>query len=448
VILKKMNYKVKGLLPLFFLLAFLGCKKESTNVGLELIGDGISRGESDTTFFASKVRTVESDSLPTSRLPSNILGVVRDPVFGLSKASLVVQPRLKEVGVKLAGNTIDSIRFNLNYDLTAGPMTLGDINSEIAIDIYKLDQSVSIDSVYTHRFNPQLGEKIGEFVGKFDLSNKQVIIGDDTTTVSPKLSVLLNNSFGQELIDAGDDKFTDNQTFLSYLKGIVLVPRDNPLSGEGAIVAVQAYSELSGLEMYYHSTEDTGSMVIPMGNNSVRINAYETTRSAEILTQQMVDGSYSKGYLQSLGGTKLKIGLNDLSSFIELGEQIVINEASIEFIADESVVAGESYPLPPSLILSIPSLDVAGNPLSNSAGFVDFGATYYGGKLDGSSYLFRFTGYLQQLITEYNASGKNNFHGFFLSVPTASPIRPDRTVINTDVAAKEVKVSITYTKLN
>jgi len=90
-----MNYKVKGLLPLFFLLAFWGCKKESTNVGLELIGDGISKGESDTTFFASKVRTVESDSLPTSRLPSNILGVVQDPVFGLSKASLVVQPRLK-----------------------------------------------------------------------------------------------------------------------------------------------------------------------------------------------------------------------------------------------------------------------------------------------------------------------------------------------------------------
>jgi hypothetical protein len=164
----------------------------------------------------------------------------------------------------------------------------------------------------------------------------------------------------------------------------------------------------------------------------------------------MVDGSYSKGYVQSLGGTKLKIGLNDLSSFIERGrgEQIVINEASIEFIADESVVDEDKYPLPPSLILSIPALDMAGDPLSNSAGFVDFGATYYGGKLEGNSYLFRFTGYLQQLITEYNASGKNDFHGFFLSVPTASPIRPDRVVINTDVAAKEVKVSITYTKLN
>ena len=445
-----MNYKVKGLLPLFFLLAFWGCKKESTNVGLELVGDGISKGEKDTTFFASNVRTVESDSLPTSRLPSNILGVVQDPVFGLSKASLVVQPRLKEVGIELAGNTIDSIRFNLNYDLSAGPMTLGDINSEIAIDIYKLDQSVSIDSVYTHRFKPQLGEKIGEFVGKFDLSNKQVIVGDDTTTVSPKLSVLLNNSFGQELLDAGDDKFTDNETFLSYLKGIVLVPRDNSISGEGAIVAVQAYSELSGLEMYYHSTEDTGSMVIPMGNNSVCINAYETTRDAEILTQQMMDGTYSKGYVQSLGGTKVKIDLDEISSFIERGDQIVINEASIVFAIDESVVAGESYPLPPSLILSIPSLDVTGNPTTKSQGFIDFGSSWYGGLLinESSEYEFRFTRYLQELVTEYNSTEKNNFHGFFLSVPTASPIRPDRVVINTDVAAKEVKVYITYTKLN
>jgi hypothetical protein len=443
-----MNYKVKGLLPLFFLLAFLGCKKESTNIGLGLVRADTDKLELDTTFFASKVRTVDSDSLPTSRLPSNILGVVQDPVFGLSKASLVVQPRLKEVGVKLAGNTIDSIRFNLNYDITAIPMTLGDINSEIAIDIYKLDQSVSIDSVYTHRFKPQLGEKIGEFVGKFDLTRKQVITGDDTTTVSPKLSVLLNNSFGQELIDASNDKFTDNETFLSYLKGIVLVPRDNPLSGEGAIVAVQAYSELSGLEVHYHSTDDTGSMAIPMGNNSIRINAYETTHSAEISTQKTVDGSYSKGYLQSLGGTKVKIDLNDLSSFIERGEQIVINEASIVFTVDESVVAGEKYPLPPSLLLSIPILDIAGDPTDNSQGFADFGATYYGGLETDGNYTFRFTQYLQNLITEYNATEKNDFHGFYLSVPTASPIRPDRVVVNTDVATKEVKVYISYTKLN
>lgn len=445
-----MNYKVKGLMPLFFLLAFWGCKKESTELGLALVGEGVSKGESDTTFFASKTRTVTSDSLPTSRLPSNILGAVQDPVFGLSKASLVVQPRLKEVGVKLAGNTIDSIRFNLKYDLTAGPMTLGDINSEVAIDIYKLDQSVSIDSIYTHRFKPQLGEKIGEFIGKFDLTNKQVIVGDDTTTIAPKLSVLLNNSFGQELIDAGDDKFTDNTAFLSYLKGIVLVPRDNPISGEGAIVAVQAYSETSGLEVYYHSTEDTGSMEISMGNNSARINAYETTRSAEIITQQTVDGSYSKGYLQSLGGTKLKIDLNDLSRFIELGEQIVINEASIVFSVDESVVTGESYPLPPSLILSIPELDVAGDPTDKSRGFIDFGSSWYGGLLinESTEYQFRFTRYLQELVTEHNSTGKNNFNGFYLSVPTASPIRPDRAVVNTDVAAKEVKVYISYTKLN
>jgi hypothetical protein len=202
--------------------------------------------------------------------------------------------------------------------------------------------------------------------------------------------------------------------------------------------------------MYYHSTEDTGSMVIPMGNNSVRINAYETTRAAEILTQQMMDGTYSKGYVQSLGGTKVKIDLDEISSFIERGDQIVINEASIVFAIDESVVTGESYPLPPSLILSIPSLDIAGNPTAKSQGFIDFGSSWYGGLLinESSEYEFRFTRYLQELVTEYNSTEKNNFHGFFLSVPTASPIRPDRVVINTDVAAKEVKVYITYTKLN
>ena len=446
-ILNKMNYKVKGLMPLFFLLAFLGCKKESNDIGLGLLGDGISKGESDTAFFANKVRTVESDSLPTSRLPSNILGVVLDPVFGRSKASLVVQPLLSEIGLELKENTIDSIRFNLKYDVSA-PLTFGDINSEVAIDIYKLGQSVSIDSIYSNRFKPQLGDKIGEVIGKFDLSSKQIVMGDDTTTLAPQLSVLLDNSFGQELLDSSDSKFTANDNFLTFLKGIVLVPRDNPISGEGAIVAVEAYSTVSGLELHYHTTDDTSSLIIPMGLSSVRINAYETDLSPEIVTQQTVDGTYSKGYLQSLGGTKVKIDLDDLSQFIERGEQIVINEASIVFEADESVVDEEKYQLPPSLILSIPGIDDDGQPTENSTGFIDFGVSYYGGLEEDGSYTFRFNRYLQQLITQYNETGENDFHGFYLSVPTASPIRPDRAVINTDVDNKEVKVYISYTKLN
>ncbi|HAY88337.1 MAG TPA: hypothetical protein DCY51_02735, partial [Bacteroidetes bacterium] len=223
----------------------MGCKKESTNVGLKSVGL-VSEEENDTAFFASKVRTVESDSLSTSRLPSNILGVVQDPIFGLSKASLVVQPLLKEVGVKLEDNTVDSIRFHLNYDLTAGPMVLGDINSEVALDVYRLDQSVTVDSIYTHRFRPALGEKIGEFIGKFDLTTNRTLIGEDTIANSPQLTFLLDNTFGQKLIDSSTTIFASNTGFLSFLKGIVLVPRDNPVSGEGAIVAVQAYSNASG----------------------------------------------------------------------------------------------------------------------------------------------------------------------------------------------------------
>jgi hypothetical protein len=144
----------------------------------------------------------------------------------------------------------------------------------------------------------------------------------------------------------------------------------------------------------------------------------------------------------------VKIDLDDLSQFIERGEQIVINEASIVFEADESVVDEEKYQLPPSLILSIPGIDDDGQPTENSTGFIDFGVSYYGGLEEDGSYTFRFNRYLQQLITQYNETGENDFHGFYLSVPTASPIRPDRAVINTDVDNKEVKVYISYTKLN
>ena len=86
----KLNIKSKGLLPLFFLLVFWGCKKETTDIGVDILGDGNLNSVEVVLSYIS-ARSVRDDSSRTDNLTSNSLGVINDPIFGMSKSCLIVQ---------------------------------------------------------------------------------------------------------------------------------------------------------------------------------------------------------------------------------------------------------------------------------------------------------------------------------------------------------------------
>jgi len=74
----------------------------------------------------------------------------------------------------------------------------------------------------------------------------------------------------------------------------------------------------------------------------------------------------------------------------------------------------------------------------------------YGGIYDSDikGYEFHFNRYLQQLVKEYTKTGKSNFNGFYLSIPSDYPVTPYRGVFKMDKNAGDIKVSVTYTKLD
>jgi len=436
VIITKLNIKSKGLLPLFFLLVFWGCKKETTDIGVDILGDG-NLNSIEVLITDISARSVRDDSSRTDNLSSNTLGVVNDPIFGLSKSCLIVQPRLTQFGTDDTPKSIDSVKLILKYDYEQNVLgnnnilKYGDINSVLVMDVYKLNEDL-VDTVkYYSTFKPELGDIVGTFTGSFNFSD------------STSLEIMLNNSFGQEMLDWNSDIYKDEAKFLKTLKGLVIVPRNNTLSGEGAIVCVEAGVNSSKLQLFYN---DSLTKTIPMGSSSRRINYYETQPSVNLTNQFNSTNNFRSTYAQSFGGAKIKVDLVGLDSVIKLGEKVVINEAKITFLLDQISITDE-FKAPSRMFLVVP--DTLNSKYSMP--IIDLTTTSnYGGDYNPviKGYEFHFNRYLQQLVKEYAKTGKNNFNGFYLSIPSDYPVTPYRGVFKTDKDAGDIKVSITFTKLD
>jgi len=436
VIITKLNIKSKGLLPLFFLLVFWGCKKETTDIGVDILGDG-NLNSIEVLITDISARSVRDDSSRTDNLSSNTLGVVNDPIFGLSKSCLIVQPRLTQFGTDDTPKSIDSVKLILKYDYEQNVLgnnnilKYGDINSLLVMDVYKLNEDL-VDTVkYYSTFKPELGDIVGTFTGSFNFSD------------STSLEIMLNKSFGQEMLDWNSDIYKDEAKFLKTLKGLVIVPRNNTLSGEGAIVCVEAGLNSSKLQLFYN---DSLTKTIPMGSSSRRINYYETQPSVNLTNQFNSTNNFRTTYAQSFGGAKIKVDLVGLDSVIKLGEKVVINEAKITFLLDQISITDE-FKAPSRMFLVVP--DTLNSKYSMP--IIDLTTTSnYGGDFNPviKGYEFHFNRYLQQLVKEYAKTGKNNFNGFYLSIPSDYPVTPYRGVFKTDKDAGDIKVSITFTKLD
>lgn len=434
-------------MPLFFLLAFGACKKESTDIGLGLVGDDVLENAEKTTFYDAICRTVDDDSIRTDILSSGLFGIVNDPILGESKASLIIEPRVSETGTGSLGKTADSTRLVLKFDIdqtigsTPYRILQGDAESEIAFDIYKMGEEIP-DSAY-NTYRPILGDKIGEYTGDFNFSNKEVIVNGDTLLISPEVILDIDNKLGEDILGLTNISDDDLKTIL---EGIVLVPRA-VVSGEGLIVAFETRISASRLVVYHDSTE----LSIPLGTSSKRINYFETTPSANVAAQLAGAGHYTTTYIQSLSGTKVKVEFPELNDFIKKGEQIIINEAHISFSIEDGTAERGKYDEPPRLLLY--AIDSATDKTAFFEDLLDFQlqqSLNYGGAYESTSntYDFRFNRYLQRLVDDYRLTGVDNFKGFYLRVPTDSPIVPHRAVLNTDISQQAIKVSVTYTKLN
>lgn len=447
----KSYFNVKGLLPLFFLLAFSACKKESSEIGANLRRDSGDINSDKIEFKNILARTVAGDAFSTLNAGTQHIGVINDPVVGLRKATLTVQPRLSEFNANFDGNSADSIFLILKYDQVQQvggalySLYYGDSTSIVELEVYKLEENLNRDSSYNQNFEPMLGDKVGEFIGKMNIyETEQVVVNGDTFPKTPELIIPLDVSFGQELMELGSEAYSSNESFLNLIKGLVVVPKNNTVSGPGTIVAVEAFTEESGMLLHYG---DSLTKTYPMTNESISINSYETILSPAIEAQLNGTGFFNRVYPQTMGAAKVRIDIPELNDFITNNENIVINEAKLEISTVDGSKSDGIYDSPVFLYLLVPDPNDSSRALSS---FEDIATDprFSFGEKEGDNYDIFFNRYLQYLVKTFSETGVNEFNGFYLTVPRSSPAVPYRAVLDTDPLAGNVKVSITFTKLN
>lgn len=445
--------KYKGYIPLFFLLILFSCKKETSKIGLDLIGDESLANAIDLEYSTIYCNTEDEDSFSNFLLGSNsLLGMLNDPIFGQYKASLVVQPKLIETGIDVSNSDIDSIKLVLRYDLsqTVGQvpylLRYGDTAAEMSIEVFKLNEDFKKDTVYYSDYTPSVGAKIGGYSGKFNFNERISIVGGDTLLLPPQLSINLDLTFGQEILDYGSTVFADNETFITQLRGLVVAP-SHITSGDGFIFGVETFNSTSELVLYYN---DSLELNIPLGVGSQRINYVETNHSSVIELQKGSQTHFNKTYVQGLGGTKVRIQIPGLDTFIKQPEAVVINEAKLFVPIDEISVDIHKYINPPGLWLFVPDKDNPKLSLTQDENITSNDVRFSYATFDSSKkgYTFYISRYLQHLIQTHQSSGENDFNGFYLSVPINAPTLPYRAVIDSDTSSNTMKLTVKYTKLN
>lgn len=452
--IRYLNAKTKSilLLALFFASFLHGCKKDTDTVGAQFV---ISRNGYQTLFDTSIVLNayaVQMDSLITSRLASLAIGSINDPELGTSKATIVTQFSLPGNGFSWGtGITkLDSCHLQLRFRTlvnTTGTVFkdyYGDPNAIHTLKVYLLQEDLSKDSLYysTRKFKSNLVE-MGAWTGKFNFIDSTTIkLGSETIIIPPHIKIPMNQVFQTLLYGAeARGEFASQTTFKAAFKGFVISDETSYAPGEGSIAYIRLNSDISAVTAYYG---DSLAVDFPIlgGTNGIdaAYNFYEQKDRPADLVQTAFKGMHrDTGYLQPLGGTKLRVELPSIFNVLN-NPKIAINGATLVFTTLEGK-NNSTYTLP--LTLALVNSDSLGKNAFLRDQITETSA-YYGGKLNGSSYSFNIVRHLQNLLIQYK-NGSNVNYGMHLIVPADNPLTAERVLLNTKKNAGTFKLKLTYT---
>lgn len=262
--------------------SFIACDKDFENLEADIVGDpnfGTASEKYDVTAYSKKLEPVQ-----TNNLPINMLGVYKDPVYGLSTGNVVTQltPTIfgqgfgddiilesvvltipyfsRATGVDDDGNTtykLDSIYGNnpmkisiyeSNYFLRSF-----DPNSEFEEpQKYFSNKSTSMTTAISDAIlEGELLHEIDEFVP----SAAQILIEDEngevTDRLAPALRIELDKDFWQEkIIDKeGETELSNLNNFQNYFRGLYF--KVEAINGNGSMMLLNFGATTANVTLNY-----------------------------------------------------------------------------------------------------------------------------------------------------------------------------------------------------
>ncbi len=388
------------LLSTIICLIMFGCT-DPNSIGLEIQPPSDYISISSTNFDGFSTSTESEDSLRTDEPLSLILGqIIEDPLF-TSNSGFYTQILLTENNTNLGTNPIvDSVILSYTYS-----GYYGDLETFNAVEVNEIFEDIYKDSMY---YSSSYTFSASNNVESFRLSSNS----DD-----PFLSIKLNPSFGQDILDLGENYLKDNETFLQQFKGISVSAQ-----AANTMLYLNADGSNSYFKIYYHNDEggaDTLSLDFSLAGDAARINLFDAKDDNNITEDN------SRIYIQSMSGYKVNINLGNLSSLRDTLNNKVINKATITFEVEDG--SQSDYDAHEKLVLVRVNEDGTNVFLSD---FIIEGELYFGGILENDKYTFNITRYVYQLLN--NQSYTNNL---FL-LPAGAVVNANRTILNKDIQLK------------
>jgi len=424
-----MNRKIIISLLIAFIVVVYGCKQDSI-LGLNFLpqDDALNLNLTDTVTI--KAFTVLDDSLETGFPNTFLLGVYNDPIFGRAKAQFATQILINKsadyLPVSLNG-IADSMVIYLGVDSVYNEIKYG-TGTEIKINVYRLTDRLDNAQAY-YSNEPDYNYHGDEIIGTATLSNSE----DEV------LAIKLNQSVAQDFIDNSANYFSVNDTlyFQEVFYGFFFEVVDDG-STDGFIARFNPDSDTTKVTLYYSTADklvnEPYSFLIT--SDAVSFNLFSHSFSDEInntvLNPTLED---SVAYLQSMGGTKVKLQFPYLSNFKNIGN-IVINKAELVVKVENSVLTYEdSYP-------ALEEMAIVGYNTENELVLIDefmYGSTYTGSDYSDNEYRFTIT----RQVENYINSEYEDIDLYLIALQRRYNF--GRTVITTGNHSKSIKLLITFT---
>jgi len=284
------------------------------NIGNDEVDVKTRMGLIDT--FTVRSYTVILDSVPTSGLsnPAAVIGKYDDVEFGTVTASSffrVVQPEKK---YKIPNDAVfDSVTLFLIYD---GNYYYGDTLAPFTINVHRLSENLKPHDdgyFYNHDSIAAYPEIFGKATFKPTPNSKDTVW------------IRLDQTFGTELyefMDADDQVVTDDQSFLSFLKGFMLRYDESNKAIIGFTLPVQSSGTIfPAMRVHFHYFDETTKksyydFKVQPRENITADSRYQLLFNRFVLRNPLIS-------LPSSQQEKLPVALTGNRSFVQAGIGIV-----------------------------------------------------------------------------------------------------------------------------
>lgn len=403
-----------------------GCENDPVKIGIDLQPESDKLNVFYTDTITVLAHTIRVDSVRTDQTSRTMLGSYFDPVFGTSTSALALQLRLSSTAIELGDSPVlDSMVLSIDY--TTVPMgsntimrAYGDTTTLQTWNLYELDQSIYVDSIYFS--SSPVALKSGEIATKTFAPHPSDSIFVDGAKTQARLRIKMDDSFVQKFRDADTADFKSIEKFLQFFKGLYIQPEI--VTQGGAILFFNAASTNSGMTLYYNNAaEDSLRYYFPVTSLSARfMNFSHDYQLASTELQSQLNGDTTLGqqqlFVQAMGGTAVIFEFPYIRN-LKLDGNLALNQAKLIFTNPVDV---SSFMEPPEYLLYNIANDGTYRLLEDQTE----GSEYFGGSYNRSTdqFFFRITQQLQKIILQDTLATR-----FYLGA-TSGSILPNRVVLN------------------